>query len=324
MRSDDLVDPVPSAAPQQEVDMDETMFRDAEERLWSSLDARPSERFIRLRSSNTALRVQEVGEGPPILFLHGAPNAGSTWATLVTRLAGFRCLLPDRPGTGLSEPVRISRENLRVFADDFVSEILDGLGLTRAHLVASSFGGYIGLRSAAAHPDRIDRMVQMGCPALAPGMKLPLSMRLMSLKSARTLLGALPPTKSAARSTFRQMGHGASIKAGRIPDTFFDWYVALQRFTDTMRNEGDMIGSLSSFAEFDPRLTLTEELLGSIETPTYFLWGRDDAFAGAEVARSIARSVPDGELEMVSASGHLPWLDDPGRAAKVTMEFFQG
>jgi pimeloyl-ACP methyl ester carboxylesterase len=324
MPSDDLVDPVLPAAPQQEADMDETMFRDAEERLWDSLDARPSERFIRLRSSETALRVQEVGEGPPILFLHGAPNAGSTWAGLVTRLAGFRCLLPDRPGTGLSEPVRIGRENLHVVADDFVSDILDGLGLTRAYLVASSFGGYIGLRSAAAHPDRIDRMVQMGCPALSPGMNFPLSMRLMSLKSARTLLAALPPTKSAARSSFRQMGHRVSIKAGRIPDAFLDWYVALQRFTETMRNEGDMIGRLSSFAGFDPHLTLTEELLGSIEMPTYFLWGDDDTFGGPEVARTIAQTVPNGELEMVWASGHLPWLDDPALAAKVTMDFFQG
>ena len=54
------------------------------------------------------------------------------------------------------------------FARKFVPGVLDGLGLDRAHIVASSFGGFLGLMSASAAPTRILRMVQMACPAFVP------------------------------------------------------------------------------------------------------------------------------------------------------------
>ncbi len=48
------------------------------------------------------MRVLEVGEGVPVLFVHGASSGGSSWAPLVACLSGFRCILLDRPGFGLS------------------------------------------------------------------------------------------------------------------------------------------------------------------------------------------------------------------------------
>jgi pimeloyl-ACP methyl ester carboxylesterase len=92
---------------------DATAYRDAEAVFWSSFGCSPSaEHHARLPTTGTTVRVQEVGEGPPVLFLHGGPNAGSTWAPLVTHLVGLRCLLVDRPGTGLSAPYPIAASNL--------------------------------------------------------------------------------------------------------------------------------------------------------------------------------------------------------------------
>ena len=45
------------------------------------------------------------GEGPAVVFIHGASNGGSSWASLVARLDGFRCIMLDRPGCGLSDPL---------------------------------------------------------------------------------------------------------------------------------------------------------------------------------------------------------------------------
>jgi 2-hydroxy-6-oxonona-2,4-dienedioate hydrolase len=70
-------------------------------------------------------------------------------------------------------------------------------------------------------------------------------------------------------------------------------------------------------------LSLGEDLLGRITTPTCFLWGVDDPFGGIDVARKLVASMPAAELEMVPDAGHLPWLDDPVRAAEVVGSFLQ-
>jgi 2-hydroxy-6-oxonona-2,4-dienedioate hydrolase len=304
--------------------MDAGRYLEAEQRFWSSVGVQPTSRRLRLRRLGVEVRVQEAGAGPAVLFLHGGPNSGSTWAPLLPHLPGLRCLLLDRPGTGLSEtlPGGLGLADAPAFADDLVVDVLDALGLDRVHVVASSFGGYIALRSAARHPARFDRMVQMACPAMAPGMRTPPFMRAFGLSGVRWLLGVLPPSERAARSIFRQIGHGASLDADRIPPDLFDWYLALQRHTDTFRNETAMIGSaVSPRRGFDPTLTLDDDVLAAVRTPVRFLWGADDTFGGEEVARGLVARLPHAELEMLEDAGHLPWLDDPAHIAGRTLDF---
>jgi 2-hydroxy-6-oxonona-2,4-dienedioate hydrolase len=296
-------------------------YREAEARLWAWAGRTPTEQQIRLAATGTSVRVQEVGEGEPALFIHGGPNAGSTWAPLVAHLEGLRCLLVDRPGTGLSAPYPVTAANLPRIGAAFVGDLLDGLGLDRAHVVASSFGGHLALRSAAAAPERIQRMVQMACPALSPGDQIPPFMRLLTRGWIRRLVNVLPPSERANRSIMRQIGHGASLDAGRLQPAFFDYYLALQRHTDTMRNDGDLIARLVGNRA---ALTLTDDLLRAAAVPTLFLWGADDTFGGEDVARRLTGAMPDAALRMIPDAGHLPWLDDPEGAATATMAFLTG
>jgi 2-hydroxy-6-oxonona-2,4-dienedioate hydrolase len=302
--------------------MDENRYRQAEQALWAHAGASPVEHRFRLASSGVHVRVQEVGSGPPVLFIHGGPNSGSTWAILAALLPEFRCLIVDRPGTGLSEPLPLSLTTALAFAEGFVVEVLDGLAVERAHLVVSSFGGYIGLRSAAVHPERIDRMVQMGSPPMIPGGTVPLFMRLIMVPGLGRLIGALPPSQGAARMTLKQIGHGASLAAGRIPQVFVDWYVALQRHTDTMRNEIALIGAAGTFfGGFDRVLALDELFLGSVRTPTCFLWGSEEPFAAPGAEEQLVAAMPHAELERFPGAGHLPWLDAPEHAARTIRRF---
>lgn len=297
-----------------------TAYRAAEAALWASVGLAPTEYQIRLAATGTAIRVQEVGQGDPVVFVHGDPNAGSTWAPMVEHLDGLRCLILDRPGTGLSAAYPITASNLPRVGAAFVPDVLDALSLDRAHVVASSFGGHLALRSAAARPERFRRMVQLSCPALAPGEQVPPFIRLLTRASVRRIVAALPPTERASRWIMRQIGHGASVDAGRIPQDFFDWYVALQRHTDTMRHDGELI------AQVVPRrslVTLSDELLEAVAVPTLFWWGADDPFGGEGVAGHLVGTMPQAELTMVPDAGHLPWLDDPPGAAAATMSFLR-
>jgi len=304
--------------------MNEPQYREAEGRLWQSVRIQPDEKMIPLASTGTRVRVQTVGEGPPVLFIHGGPNSGSTWAPIIEAFDGFRCFLVDRPGTGLSDPYPEvpTPEQFNELSDRFVPDVLDGLGLERGHVVASSLGGFMALRSAAARPDRFDRMVQMACPAMAPGMLVPQFMRLMSIKAFRRFTGLFPPSPKINDNILRQIGHGESLDAGRIPQEFMDWYLGLQRHTDTMEHDGNLIGMAASFrGGFDPTMKLTDRTLSSITTPTLFLWGEDDGFGGREVADAVVGPMPNADLEMIENAGHLPWLDFPTEVGSRTRTF---
>jgi pimeloyl-ACP methyl ester carboxylesterase len=301
--------------------MNEKLYREAESKLWTSVGLQPTETRVRLKSTNSAVRVQVVGEGPDVLFLHGGPNSGSTWAGMLEHFPGYRCYLLDRPGTGLSEDYSLAEGDLETVADAFVADTLDALELDSAHVVASSFGGYLALRSAAKTPERFQRMVQMACPAMAPGMKTPKFMKMMRFRFFRWLVPKLPPTQKANDDIMRQIGHGASIDSGKFPEVFSDWYLALQRYTNTMKNELTMIGTAVGKDGFDPSITIPDELLRSVSTPTHFLWGEDDGFGGADVANHLVEQMPNATVQMYPESGHLPWLDDPKTIAEATSAF---
>ena len=302
--------------------MDELRYREAERRWFAHEGVTPLEHRVHLDQLDVDVRVLEFGEGEPTLFVHaGGPNSGSTWIQVAARVSGLRCLLLDRPGSGLSatlpEPVR--PHNLRHFAETLIVDVLDALEVERAHLVGSSLGGTIAIYTAAAHPDRVDRTVQLACPALAPGSRFPMFMRLMMIPGVGRLMGMLPPTPRTVRAMLRQVGHGVSLGTGRIPDAFIEYCVALQRHTDTTKHEGEMLASAGGPRGFDASLVLPEDVLGRATSPTYFLWGEDDVLGGRDVAEPLISVMPNAQLEMLPCCGHQVWLDDPDHVAQAVM-----
>ena len=305
--------------------MDEARYRAAEQALWQSVGVSATDRFLDLPGAGLRLRVQELGDGPPILFIHGANTSGASWATLAAKLPAFRCLLLDRPGTGLSKalPMRPTTTELMAFGDDLVADVLDAAGIARAHVVATSLGGFLALRSAAAHPDRVLRMVQFSWPVGVPTGAIPLSMRLMAIRGVARLAAAMPASEGTVRAIFRTVGHGPSLDAGRITRRDIDAYLALLRYTDTLRNELILSRStVSPMRGLYPRL-LPASLLGAIRTPTRFIWGGRDPFGGPEIARAVVSLIPGAELELLPDAGHAPWLDELDRCAASVAEFLR-
>lgn len=305
--------------------MHEDRYRAAESRLWASLGAAPTEQRLHLRRNDVTVRVQEIGDGPPVLFLHGANTSGASWAALASRLPGFRCLVLDRPGTGLSDPLPVAPtlERLPAFAETLAIDVLDALDLADAHLVATSFGGYIALRTAAAHPSRVRRMVQFSWPAGAPIDHLPAIMRIPTLPVIGRLMAAMPATERTVRTTFRGIGHGPSLEAGRITREDIDTYRSMLRDTDTMRHELALGRAVVSPWRGLDRLRLPDDLLRRITAPTYFIWGERDPFGGESTARSLVSLMPDADYEVMPGAGHAPWLDDLDHCASVTAGFLR-
>ena len=305
--------------------MGEFRFREAERRLWGSVGVTPTERRVHLDRRDVTVRVQEVGEGPAVLFVHGGSNGGSSWADLVARLEGFRCVMLDRPGCGLSDPIETGTSDIagiEALADTVIPEVLDALGLDRANVVATSFGGYFALRAAAAYPERIARMVEFGWTIGAPMAKVPSLMRLSGVPIVGWIMARVPPNERAVRMILRQIGLGQALESGRFTQEAIDWFLALLRDTPTMRNELRATPRvILPIHGMNERVLLPASLLARVRAPIQFIWGDEDPFGGPEIARQFVGLLPRGELELMPGVGHAPWVDDPDHAASTTRRF---
>ncbi len=107
----------------------------------------------------------DVGEGPPVLLLHGSGPGVSAWAnwrqTIGTLKNGFRMLAPDMAGFGYSETPADTVYSRQMWLDQIVS-FMDQLGIEKAHVIGNSFGGSMALALAIAHPQRVNKLVLMG------------------------------------------------------------------------------------------------------------------------------------------------------------------
>ena len=292
-------------------------FRAAETRLWRSLGVAPRDHRLELNGIGTAVRVQELGDGPPLLFVHGGSTTGTSWADLAAALPDRRCLLLDRPGTGLSDPLpRPIRtiDELAAVADGLVPAVLDSLGLAAVDVVATSFGGWFALRGALAAPDRIGRLVMFGWTAGAPVRRLPLMLRLGVAPVVGDLLGRMPVTTAAVRAIFRGIGSGAAVDDGRLSREAIEAYAALLRWTPTLRNDRTLGRLFFSAIGMDSRIVLAADQLASIRQPVRWLWGAGDAFGDEAIAREFVRPLPDVQLEVAPGLGHAPWIDDLPRS----------
>src|ERR1700677_4595720 len=110
------------------------------------------------------INYHDVGDGSPLLLLHGSGPGVSAWANwrlVIPGLAqaGHRVVAPDIPGFGYSDPVPGFSIDRWL---DAISGLLDHLGLDKVSIVGNSFGGALALHLATSLPDRVDRAVVMG------------------------------------------------------------------------------------------------------------------------------------------------------------------
>ncbi len=304
--------------------MDEQRYRRYETELFTSAGLDPTERWVDLPTIGTRARVLEVGEGQPALFLSGGPDAGATWAYAAASTVGLRCILLDRPGTGLSEPPQpvLDAERLPMYVADLTRDVLDSLELPRVSLVGCSFGGYSALRSALTLDHRIERVVLAGCPAFVPGWRQPRFFNVLRTPVLGRLLLAAPPTRSSVRFSLKEHGHHRSLKARSIPTPMLDWVRSWQRDTETMRNDAAMITTCGTRrGGFDERLDMTPDELAAIRQPCLVLVGTDDPVGDDTVGRELAAALPSAQVVVWPSAGHLPWLDDPVGFGSLVSDF---
>ena len=300
-------------------------FRRSEQRLWESVGVTPSERRVRLRTGEE-VRVQETGTGPPVVLVHGAANAGTSWMSLMAKLPEFRCIALDRPGCGLSDPIvggpLRDIDAIESYADRLLVEVLDALELPSAAVLATSYGGYFAVRGAAANPTRVDRIVEYSWLLGAPMDSLAMSMRMSALPGMQAMTAKMPVNRTMVKALLRQIGLKRAIETGTFTEEMIDWFLSVQRDTDTMAN--DLRSSpkvVTPVRGLNERILHTDELLARVTMPSLFLWGDEDPNGGEVVAREFVTRLSNADLVIIPRAGHAPWIDELDLCADRTRAF---
>ena len=113
-----------------------------------------------VRVAGAGIAVNEWGEGPPVLLLHGNPDSGMMWEGIASRLGTrFRCVAPDLPGFGHSQVPFGYQPSLDGMAQ-FVEQFLLAADLERPlDVIAHDFGGPFTFAWAIKHPAAVRRIV---------------------------------------------------------------------------------------------------------------------------------------------------------------------
>jgi pimeloyl-ACP methyl ester carboxylesterase len=107
---------------------------------------------------NTIQHYRVMGEGKPVVLLHGFGEDSSIWDDIAVALSpNYRLLIPDLPGTGASAPIVGANIGLETYAE-IVKQILSAENSIQCTMIGHSMGGYITLAFAEKYPEMLHAM----------------------------------------------------------------------------------------------------------------------------------------------------------------------
>lgn len=116
-----------------------------------------------IRTNGITLNVIDVGEGEPVLLVHGFPDTHQVWRKQIPALleAGYRVIAPDTRGCGDSDlPTQVKDYKLPVLVADLVG-LLDALELDTVKLIGHDWGAVMAWQLALSHPERISQYIAL-------------------------------------------------------------------------------------------------------------------------------------------------------------------
>jgi pimeloyl-ACP methyl ester carboxylesterase len=244
----------------------------------------------------------DVGEGRPILFIHGLGG----WLQqlshpLFERLGGnYRLISLDRPGSGYSTRAKGLTGRLPEQADQLAA-FIDALGLDRPMLVGHSLGGAIALTVALRHPDKISGLALIS-PLTSHVAETPPEFAGLKIRSpglrrlfAHTL--AVPLAARYAKATLD------FIFGPQQPPA--DYAIAGGAFVGL--RPGHFYATSTDYVALDEDMPQQETRYGEIGMPVGILFGTEDRVLDyRKQGLAMEAKLPGLDLEIIEGVGHMP------------------
>jgi pimeloyl-ACP methyl ester carboxylesterase len=248
------------------------------------------------------LHYRDVGEGFPVVLLHGFTGNSRNWALTVPALRDrFRVISPDHRGHGLSDKPRSEDAySLQEMADD-VYRLTHELGIHECYLVGHSMGGMIAQYVTLQHPDLVRALVLEDTAAETLAIRTEYRTRLMDIAREEGMEAAFD----------EQLRMNPDPRLASNPG-----YVQLWR-------EQFLMTGLEAYLACGEAMARRESLVGrlhEITVPVLIVCGeQDDPFL--EPSRVMHEAIPGSDLVIIEGAGHGPQMETPAEFNRVLCGF---
>ena len=235
----------------------------------------------------------EVGEGQPLMLLHGLFGALSNFSDLIEHFKHtHKVIVPILPLYDLD----LLHTTVKGLAKH-VQQFIDHKGYDQIHLLGNSLGGHVGLVHVLSHPEKIKTL---------------------------TLTGSSGLFENAMGDSYPKRGDYEYIRA-KTAETFYDPAVATKELVDEVfeiTNSRIKVIKIIALAKSAIRNNLGEEL-GQIKVPTLLIWGKNDKVTPPFVAEDFHKLIPNSELAFIDQCGHAPMMEVPNAFNEILEKFLK-
>lgn len=223
----------------------------------------------------------EVGNGAPLVLLHGLFGALSNFSDLIEKFrVTHKVVVPLLPLFDLD----ILHTSVTGLAK-YVTQFIEFKEYEKVHLLGNSLGGHVGLVYVLSHPEKVKTL---------------------------TLTGSSGLFENAMGDSYPKRGDYEYIK-NKTAQTFYDPAIATPELVDEVfeitRNRIKVI-KIIALAKSAIRNNLGEEL-NQIKVPTCLIWGKNDTVTPPFVAEEFHKLIPQSELHFIDKCGHAPMMEVP-------------
>lgn len=235
----------------------------------------------------------EVGEGEPLMLLHGLFGALSNFSDLIEHFKNtHKVIVPILPLYDLD----LLHTTVKGLAKH-VQQFIDHKGYDQIHLLGNSLGGHVGLVYILNHPAKIKTLILTGSSGLF---------------------------ENAMGDSYPKRGDYEYIRA-KTAETFYDPAVATKELVDEVfeiTNSRIKVIKIIALAKSAIRHNLGDEL-GQIQVPTLLIWGKNDKVTPPFVAEDFHKLIPNSELAFIDQCGHAPMMEVPKTFNAILEKFLQ-
>ncbi len=236
----------------------------------------------------------EVGEGAPIIILHGLMGGLSNFNEVTSYFSqnGYKVIIPELPIYSLS----LLKTNVKSFAK-YLNDFITLKGYKNVILLGNSLGGHIGLYHTKLYSEKVKALVITGSSGLY---------------------------ESAMGDSYPKRSDYELIKK-KAQDVFYDPVIATKAIVDevyeTVNDRRKLIKTIT-IAKSAIRHNMAKDL-PKMNTPTCIIWGKNDIVTPPEVAEEFNTLLPDSDLFWIDKCGHAAMMEHPNTFNQILHDWFK-
>ena len=250
------------------------------------------------------IAVEEEGEGPVVVCVHGLGGSGNTFTPLMPALARYRVIRADLPGSGRSQRAEGELSIARYV--EALLRVCERLGVSRAHWIGHSMGTIVCQHIAADHPKCVASMALFG-PLIAPPDAARAAMKARAAKAREGAAGMQEITQ-------------ALVQAAISADTRQRLPVAVAYVRESlMRQDGEAYARSCEALAGAPAAQVER-----IEAPVLLVTGDEDGVAPPQAVRAMAdrlHRAADKRVVVLPRCGHWTPIERPEECQRELRDF---